>query len=57
LHAAEEPERMDGMKEALEGIYTVLVAAVMLYLGYRFWKGLFTAHKSDTQPLFPKDRK
>ena len=47
---------MVGMKEALEVICTVIVAAVMLYLTYRFWKGLFTAHKSDTQSLFPKDK-
>lgn len=47
---------MAGMKEALEVILTVLVAAVMLYLTYRFWKGLFTSHKSDMQSLFPKDK-
>jgi hypothetical protein len=47
---------MADMKEALEVMFTVLVAAVILYLTYRFWKGLFTSHKSDTQSLFPKDR-
>jgi len=49
--------RMTCMKEVIEVMFTVLVAAAMLYLGgYRFWKGVFTAHKSDTQPLFPKDK-
>ena len=48
---------MTCMKEVIEVMFTVLVAAAMLYLGgYRFWKGVFTAHKSDTQPLFPKDK-
>jgi hypothetical protein len=43
------------MKEALEVSFTVVIAAVMLYMGYRFWRGLFTANKSDIKPLFPKD--
>jgi len=30
---------------------------VMLCLTYRFWKGLFTAQKSDSQALFSKDKR
>ena len=44
------------MREAFDVIFTACVVAIMLYLTYRFWKGLFTAHKSDTQQLFPKDK-
>jgi len=45
------------MKEVLEVTLTVLVAAIMLYLTYRFWKGLFTSHKSDMQSLFSREKK